>query len=338
MKPYIIPIFIPHQGCPQQCVFCNQRTITGQQTPTLRAETVSSAIQSGLQRKRRAARTETQVAFYGGTFTGLTPMLQEELLAAAACFVERGEIDTIRISTRPDYVGDEAITLLRRFAVGIVELGIQSMDDAVLTAAQRGHSSTDSFRALRLLKATGFRVGAQIMIGLPGDNRERLLPGIRALLDCGPEFIRIYPTLVLKGTALAALYGSGRYRPLAMEEAIELCREVYVLCRESGVSVIRLGLQADAGLEQSIVAGPYHPAFGELVMARVLQHDILRELSLLAGSDEVDLSVPPSAVSLLTGFKRKVLNDLCRESRIRSFRIATDGTLGSGEFRVTPSH
>ncbi len=335
MNPYIIPVFIPHQGCPQKCIFCNQANITGRDIAPITPEWVSSSIKQGLSLKRKVQRAETQVAFYGGTFTGLDNALQEKILSAVLPFWEGKEIHSIRISTRPDYIDFEKIALLRRYPVKTVELGIQSMSDTVLAKTRRGHSSNDNLQAIRMLKEAGFQVGAQIMIGLPGEDNKGILATLESLFACKPEFMRIYPTLVLKETLLADLYRKGSYHPLTLQEAVEICRNVFILCRESGVTVIRMGLQADASLEKSIISGPYHPAFGQIVMAEVLRNEIMKRLEPFLGADEVQIRVGSRAVSLLTGFKKRVLNELQEKSRIQSLKVLIDHSLGWEEFSVT---
>lgn len=334
MTPYIIPIFISHQGCPQKCIFCNQAQITGRNPSPLTAEWVRSTIEEGLTRKRKTQRTETQVAFYGGTFTALDAPFQEEILSAVLPFWEEKRVHAIRLSTRPDYVGAKEMAILRRYPVKTVELGIQSMSDAVLSAARRGHTSSDNLRAMRMLKEAGFQVGAQIMIGLPGEDRAEVLPGLRPLLAQKPDFVRIYPALVLRGTVLADLYQQGHYCPLTLPEAIEMCRGIFILCRARGIRVIRMGLQAEASLEENLLSGPYHPAFGQIVLAEVLKDEMLKQLEPFRGSEEVKIWVAPDAISLLTGFKRRVLNDLRERSQIKSLKILTDHGLSRGGFRV----
>jgi len=335
MNPYIIPIFISHQGCPQKCIFCNQPNITGRDISPITAKWVASTIEEGLNRKRRAQRAETQVAFYGGTFTGLDTALQEETLSVVLPFWEEKKVHSVRLSTRPDYINTEEITLLRKYPVKTVELGIQSMNDAVLAGARRGHTSRDNLRAVRMLREAGFQVGAQIMIGLPGEDRREILSALEPLFDHKPDFMRIYPLLVLRGTALSDLYQKGEYRPLTLEEAVEICRDICILGRERGVAVIRMGLQADAGLEKNLIAGPYHPAFGQIVRAEVFKNDLMKKLEPFRGSDEVGIWIAPSDVSLLTGFKKRVLADLQKKTAIRSLKIWTDQSLGRGDFRVT---
>ncbi|MFH1146677.1 MAG: radical SAM protein [Pseudomonadota bacterium] len=333
MPPYVIPVFIPHQGCPQRCIFCDQSIITGNSGP-FRPETVSALIEAGLKRKRKESRSEVQVAFYGGTFTGIDPGIQETILSIGKEFCEKGAVNSLRLSTRPDYISPDTISRLKKFPVETVELGVQSMNDDVLALARRGHCAADSIRAVSALKAAGFHVGIQIMIGLPGEPENGLPANLGPLFDCGPEFLRIYPTLVLKGTILAGMYRSGAYKPLELQRAIDICGKIYLFSRAKNVRVVRMGLQPDTSLERSIIDGPYHPAFGEMVKAEVLKNDILKELVFLQGSAKAHLRVSPFDLSLLTGSKRRVWHELERVCRIQSLKVSTDYRLGRGEFHV----
>lgn len=271
MKPFVIPVFISHQGCPHRCIFCDQHTITGQagaeEQPVI-PETVRNIIDRWLQLPRKDRTPEVQVAFYGGSFTGLPYQRQKELLEAVQPFIARREVDCIRISTRPDYIDETVIALLKKYAVTIVELGIQSLDQEVLTASIRGHSVQQSEEAVMRLKENGFTVGTQLMCGLPRDNSTRLLATVRKTATLGPDFVRIYPALVIKGSGLEKLYQEGRYKPLSLARAIALSAKMKDIFDEHNIRVVRMGLQPSAELAAKVVAGPYHPAFGELVLAR----------------------------------------------------------------------
>ena len=268
MKSFIIPIFIPHWGCRHQCVFCSQNTITGHHTP-MQADTVYREIQAGLARLTAPRRVE--VAYYGGSFTALPLSVQAELLTPAYQALNQGLVHGIRLSTRPDCITSKIIEHLKAFAVGTVELGIQSFDDRVLLQSERGHTAADSMLALHKLKAAGFRTVAQLMVGLPGESWDSLIKSSRMITQARPHSIRIYPTVVLEGTPLATLYRQGRYCPLSLTEAIS--KAAYLKCQAEyqGISVIRVGLQAteDLHADGAILAGPYHPSFGEMVASRL---------------------------------------------------------------------
>ena len=273
MTPLVIPIFISHQGCPQRCIFCDQHTITGH--PGLEEEfatpsTVQKTIEHWLNRPRKERNTGVQVAFYGGSFTGLSMPRQKELLSAVKPYIEEGLVDSIRVSTRPDYIDDTTIPILKEYSVSIVELGIQSLDQDVLEASVRGHSVQQSEDAIRLLKEKGFTVGAQIMCGLPRDSTRKLMETAKKIAGLAPDFVRIYPVLVLKGSGLDKMYRNGTYKPLSLANGVALGCMLKTLFDQHGIKVVRMGLQPSEELAAKVVAGPYHPSFGELVISRTL--------------------------------------------------------------------
>ena len=259
----IIPVFIPQQGCPHQCVFCNQETISGQKVLGLTAakEQIIKYVQwlkSG---------EENEMAFYGGTFTGLPLEEQKELLSLATQYRDKGIISSIRLSTRPDYINKEIIELLQSYKVTTVELGTQSLDNEVLQASGRGHNAEDVIKAFRALKEAGFTVGLQLMVGLPKQSFDSFKATVATTVQLKPDLVRIYPLLVIKNTPLAKMYEMGTYLPLTLEEAVKESSYAYELFREHNINVIRMGLQPDDELcaPGNIIAGPFHPSFGELV-------------------------------------------------------------------------
>jgi histone acetyltransferase (RNA polymerase elongator complex component) len=268
--PYVIPVFIPHQGCPHSCTFCNQYRITGSSREArIDGAAVGAIIRKWLARGSVAGR-EVQVAFYGGSFTGLARSRQEELLTGATPFVREGAVAAIRLSTRPDYVDGDTVSFLRRHNVSIVELGVQSLDDAVLEACNRGHSAARSIRSVRLLQEGGFRVGVQLMLGLPLQTQGSLMRTVREVAVLQPDFVRIYPVLVLKGSRLAISHARGEYRPLSLGAAVVMAAKAREHLERCGIRVVRMGLQAGEELERNLLAGPWHPAFGEMVDARLM--------------------------------------------------------------------
>ena len=231
-----------------------------------------------LNRPRHTSRRETQVAFYGGSFTGLPRSRQEELLQAVAPFLKNGQVDTIRLSTRPDCIDRQTVSFLKRHGVGTVELGVQSMDPAVLEIARRGHTVGDTEKAISCILNESIQVGAQLMIGLPGESTSGLLAGVRKIVALRPDFARIYPTVVLAGSSLEKLYQRGEYRPLSLLEAVAGAVKFREILENAGIPVYRTGLQHTDSLEESIVAGPYHPSFGEMVLSRGLFNKVRRVL------------------------------------------------------------
>jgi len=264
MKHYIIPVFIPHLGCLHQCIFCNQKKITGYQTPVT-ANQVSTMIYERLNTINQKRWIE--VAFYGGSFTALPEYIQNELLAPASQALRNGSIHAIRLSTRPDCINKDIIANLIRQGVTIVELGVQSLDNHVLTSARRGHDSQTVTNAVKLLQESGIHCGLQLMPGLPGEDWVSLIKTVRQAITLHPEFVRIYPVIVIADTVLARLYRQGSYQPLSLEQAVARSAYMKLVFEQQGIEVIRTGLQASAELDNNtnVISGPYHPAFGELV-------------------------------------------------------------------------
>ena len=268
MKPFgMIPFFIPHVGCPYVCTFCNQSRITGQSgishlTPEYIRQTIKDYIGSKRNDKFWA------VAFYGGSFTAIHTELQHQLLAPASEMLKSGIIDGIRCSTRPDAVGDEAISLLQSYGVNTVELGVQSMNDGILVDAKRGHTAQEVVDAVARLKRRGMVVGVQLLPGLKGETWATILETAIAVVELKPDFVRIYPVLVIENTELADQYRAGAYKPLSTEQAITYCAFLKEWFESHNIEVIRTGLQSTDELDSgdSLVAGPYEPAMGELVV------------------------------------------------------------------------
>ena len=261
--PYlIIPIFIPFGGCTHQCVFCNQTKITG--TTYLPGEgEIISTVESYLSTWKRGGRKE--IAFYGGSFTALPKDTQEDYLKTAFKYVKSGQVDGLRISTRPDKIDGNIIKLLKKYKVGAVELGVQSMVNDVLKLSGRGHSGKDTVRAVRLLKEANMKVGIQLMPGLPGDTEATIINTARRVIIIKPNFIRIYPTVVIKETPLHTMYNKCEYTPWSLDDMVSICRKIYEMFQRASITVIRVGLQPTKELEENIVAGPYHPSFRQLV-------------------------------------------------------------------------
>ena len=299
----ILPIFIPHAGCPHQCVFCNQRTISGQKTAALPG--AKAQIQRWLQWLRPSKANEA--AFYGGSFTGLDMDLQKQLLALTDELLEQGIIGSVRLSTRPDYINTEVLSLLREHGVELVELGVQSLDDAVLQRAERGHDAEAVYTAHKLLKEYGFKTGIQLMVGMPGQDFASVQDTAARVAQLRPDIARIYPLLVIKDTPLAHSYEQGAFVPLSLEEAVEQSAYLYKTLTQAGIKVIRIGLQPDEELcaAGNIVAGPFHPAMGELVKSRVLRHHFTPMLQELVegGARGVIFHCPRRYESKLRGLK-----------------------------------
>jgi histone acetyltransferase (RNA polymerase elongator complex component) len=320
----IIPFFIPHAGCPHQCVFCNQKKITGRNRPDDRTS-IPLTINQYL--GARAANDPVQIAFYGGSFTALPMDVQREYLAAVRPFIQNGRVRSIRLSTRPDCVNRDILSLLREYDVKTIELGIQSMDDRVLTLSGRGHTVADTVNAVGLLKGSGFAVGLQLMPGLPGDSAEGFHETISKVIELAPDFVRLYPVLVIKGTPLEEQYRDGRYTPLSLDDSVLLCRTALMRFDEAGINVVRIGLQPTEELERpgTILAGPYHPAFRQLVESSLFLEKMRGVLQKRTDeSDTAVLLVNPKDISAAIGQKRSNIGSLKKEFRLNAIRIMPD--------------
>lgn len=320
----IIPIFVPHLGCPNDCVFCNQRRISGSRQPA-GAEDVKEAIEKAAALLPLGAKR--QLAFYGGSFTAIPVAEQLSLLAAAKEELDRGRIDSIRLSTRPDAIDGAVLKRLRDFGVETIELGAQSMDEEVLLLSGRGHTARDVEQASRLIKDWGFRLILQMMTGLPGDTPEKSVETARRIAALKPDGVRIYPTVIVRDTALFDLWQAGRYKEHTVEDAVEICAMLLPIFEEAGIPVIRLGLNPTEELSGGAAAGgAYHPALGELVKSRIMYSEAR---SLLAGTEpgsRVTLEVGKGKTSQMTGQHRQNIEKLSREFGLSGIKIKESDT------------
>lgn len=299
-KTKIIPIFVPHLGCPNDCIFCNQKKITNVST-SMTPEKAKDIIEEHLE-TLDSNKYSIEISFFGGTFTGIDKVDQKLLLNVALDYKESGRVEKIRLSTRPDRVDSSIIDLLKAYKVDIVELGVQSLDDEVLRASNRGHNAHDVIGAVERLKTAGFKVGIQIMPGLYKTNYLSDLKTLNQVIDLSPDFVRLYPTLVIKGTRLKELYENDDYTPLSVEKAVEFCKIAYVLFESRDINIIRMGLQPTDGISwgNDVVSGPFHPAFRSLVLSS-LYGDYIE--SVLDGNEykNAEFNVPQSLISFVVG-------------------------------------
>jgi histone acetyltransferase (RNA polymerase elongator complex component) len=276
----IIPIFIMHSGCPHRCIFCNQKIIAGNYAPQITKDFFDTEVKSYLDwNKKRSSNVE--IAFYGGSFTGIDQAYQETLLSWAGSYVESGQVNSIRVSTRPDYITKDSLALLKKNNVSTVEIGAQSFNDEALQFAQRGHDAAATVLAMKTLKAHGFRTGLQLMAGLPKDTADGFMNSINKTIELMPDTVRLHPLLVLDGTDLAEEFRRGNHKPLELAEAIDLCRMAWEKLTAAGIRVIRIGLQVTSTLEKdgAMLAGPFHPAFGSLVLSSVFYNLTIKLLA-----------------------------------------------------------
>lgn len=331
-RELIVPVFIPHGGCGHDCVFCNQRNITGKAGAPSPDE-----VRVQLSARLGADTSHAVIAFYGGSFTCLPRQLQREYLQVAAGFVEQGHARHIRLSTRPDCMDAETTAFLYGMGVRVVELGAQSMDDATLAASARGHTAKDTEAASAAVKAAGLTLGLQVMAGLPGDTPEGFMRTVRRVVELAPSFVRIYPVLVVEGAPLELLYRRCGYAPLTLDEAVLLCADATDIFARAGIKVVRTGLQPSAELEAAVVAGPYHPSFGHLVASELAYRRMLNAARELPGGADGRLlfCVNPSELSKYLGIKKANISKLSAALHHDGVEIKGDASVARGGLAVS---
>ncbi len=336
-KPLVIPVFITHSGCPHQCVFCNQTLITHQKNNLPSATEIHRIIEEYI--GYQGTRKQVELAFFGGNFLGLPSKMVIGLLNIIMPYIKKGKIDGIRFSTRPDTIDDQTLDLIRSYPVSAVELGVQSMTDAVLAASNRGHTAKNTINAIDLLKKRRIRTGIQLMVGLPGDDAVSLLESTRQAVDLSPDFARIYPLLVLSGSPLAVKFKKGEYTPLSLDQSIVLVTQMMDVFNQADIPVIRVGLQASEMMadETAVLAGPWHPAFGHLVFSKMLYDAVIRQIKTdpdIMELNHVFLRVHPRAESRLRGDKNENLKKFtCKFPKIK-FSIVKDTSLAITQVKV----
>lgn len=309
MKHSNISLFVTHMGCPHQCSFCNQKTISGY-LKELSAEDVAATLEEASTHGNDPKTTE--IAFFGGSFTAIDRAYMVTLLEATRPYIEKGLFCGIRVSTRPDAIDEDVLAVLKKYGVTSIELGAQSTDENVLKFNHRGHSRSDIFNASRMIKANGFSLGLQMMTGLLGDTDEKALATCDDIISLKPDTVRIYPTIVLEGTYLAELYKKGEYLPQSLENAVALCARLLKRFYDNNITVIRLGLHSGGNVEDGYVAGPYHEAFGELCESRIYLA-LAKEILQGKVNGKKVIYVNPREISKMTGQKqinKKSLLDL----------------------------
>lgn len=338
-KRRIIPVFIPHYGCRHACVFCNQHRITGAvNTESVLEGGGLSAIVSGMVSAMESVSCDVpiEIAFYGGSFTAIPISRQRELLEATQPFLALNPLRSIRLSTRPDCIDEDILRMLKSYGVQTIELGAQSMCDDVLRLSKRGHTADDVKNAATMIKAAGFSLILQMMTGLPGDTREKSLLTARRLAGMAPDGVRIYPTVVIKGTSLFDMWQAGEYHAPTVGEAVELCALLCPIFFDAGIPVIRLGLNPTDELSAGdAVAGAYHPAFGELVYSKMYYDKAVAALRALESVTDVLIVAPFGHVSWVAGYRRQNIHALKRQFNLNSIRIVEKITgLKQGEIII----
>lgn len=308
-KEYIIPIFVPNYGCKNDCTFCNQRKISGQ-TTDVTAIDVRKTINYYLENFKDDNKY-VEVAFFGGSFTGIDEKKQIELLEAANEFIKEKKVNSIRISTRPDYINKQILKRLRKYHVKTIELGVQSSNNYVLDKSKRGHTFDDVIKASKMIRFRRFKLGHQMMVGMPESTEKDEINTAKDLIKLKPKMVRIYPVLVIKGTELAREYAAGEYTPLTVGQAVERCKQITYLFRKNKIDVIRIGLQNSDEINfaeedgSQVLAGPFHPAFRQLVEGEMWYDSIAERVKEINTKvKKIEIEVNPSDVNNVIGHKK----------------------------------
>ena len=331
MKKRIIPIFVPHRGCPHDCIFCNQKKITGVSTDVT-SEEARNIIEEYLPTIPKDASVE--IAFFGGSFTAIDEKTQNELLSVAKEYVDKGLVSDIRMSTRPDCISVDILNRLKEYKTSIIELGVQSMDAKVLHDSARGHDMKSVIDSAKLIKESGINLGLQMMVGLPSDTEEKCIETAKKFIELNPFCVRIYPTLVVKDTGLETLLNKGEYKPFTLDESIQIVKKLLVLFYVNNINVIRVGLQAteDIQLGKGIVDGPYHPAFRELVEGEMIK-DYLHYLVIQNKTvSQIEVKTNNKNISKIVGNKKS--NKLFFKNQFNINMKTSPYNLGEGEMII----
>lgn len=339
MKKKIIAIFVPQQGCPQSCSFCHQAHITGvSMSTTLDSDELRRQIDRALQEpKSRHQKAQFDLAFYGGSFTGLELHKQNELLRTAQGYIDQGKLSGIRLSTHPAMFDAQVLELLRRYSVSFIELGVQSFDDRVLELAGRRHTAAEAVEIINRLQTHDIQVGIHLMIGLPGDSYEKSLASARKTIGLKPASVRIHPCLVIRGTRLEQLYQTGQYHPLSLDTAVQISKDMLALFKQHNISVARIGLQTTESMERNILGGPYHPAFRQLVESALLYENMAAQAAARkASGTPLIFQVSPKDLSTARGQKNSNMRKLQEAFQAQEVRIIPDASLPRGEITLRP--
>ena len=331
IKHYTIPVFIPMQACPFRCIFCDQEKISGH-TKIPGPQDVAQTIRDYLTTIPKE-NTVVEVGFFGGTFTGLTAELQQTYLTTVQPFIETKQIQGVRLSTRPDFIDRPKLALLKKYNVTTIELGAQSMDEDVLKRSGRGHTANDTIIAATMIRENGFRLGLQMMVGLPGDNAEKSVATATKFVEMKALDVRIYPALVIKGTPLERLYNSGKFSPLGLAASVDTVAKVYRIFENANINIIRTGLHPSDGLisGEELVAGPFHVSFKELVLTKLWQEE-LDKLFRGGAKEWIKIFVAPGQINYAVGHQSKNKNALL--AKYNRVQFKTDHSLTGRQYYV----
>ncbi len=340
LKPFIVPIFIPHRGCPHRCIFCNQNSIIGPNQPLPTPETIRDQIYEFLA-YRKSSHTYTQIAFYGGNFLGLPHSEIEAFLSEASQIVAAGDVDGIRFSTRPDTVCSSTLNLIKKYPIKTIELGVQSMEDNVLARSHRGHTAADAIQAVARLQAHSYQIGIQMMLGLPGEHKRSAETTARKIAALKPDFVRIYPTVVLANSPLAQLYKNGIYQPVTLAEAVNMAKQALVIFTSHAIPVVRIGLQSstEPDATNQVLAGPYHPAFGHMVYSEWYLDTIGEMLNSVEYKPlNIILKVHSANESKVRGLKNANIGAIIARTGCASVSVKADTRMRTNVIELWDSH
>lgn len=318
-KSVIIPIFIPHKGCPFDCVFCNQKSISGE-IKDVTLDDIRNTIDTFLKTIKKEI--VPQVAFYGGSFTGIDIKEQTKFLECVYDYVKEGKVSSIRLSTRPDYINREILDNLKKYGVSTIELGVQSLNDDVLKKSNRGHTIKDVKDAVKLIKEYNFSLGIQTMLGLPGDTNDIAIETAKEVVKLQPDCVRIYPTMVIKNTFLSKMLSENKYTPLTLEDAVDLCARICEIYYANNINVIRIGLQPTENIKDGgdVLDGPFHPSIRQLVEARMFRKRIEKEISKKDVS-QMDIYVGERYISTAVGQNKENISYFKEKFNIRNIKV-----------------
>lgn len=336
-------MFLPHRGCPHRCIFCDQNVITSihhrlQSLDEFR-RSIDDQIYNFLEYKKHISNNSTQIAFYGGNFLGQHETFIKTALWEAQKYIRKDVASSIRFSTRPETLTEPRLELMTHFPVRTIEIGVQSMDDHVLSVIERGHSAADVLSAVSILKKHGYEIGVQLMTGLPGQDERSVMETTRRVIDLSPDMVRIYPTIVFKHSVLAEWLKKGRYHPSTLEETVHIVKKMVSLFEQNSIRVIRIGLQPtmELSLDDTIVAGPFHPAIGEWVRSEMLYDRIVDEIETSISGNrypELSIMINPRTESKLRGPGNRNISRLKDRYGFEKIEIVKNGNLEENDFVI----
>ena len=327
-----IPIFVSHQGCPNDCIFCNQKKITGV-CEKEREDAVRKKIENFL--FHTAPDCNIEISFFGGSFTGIPMEEQNMYLSVANEFFCDSRVTGIRLSTRPDYISEEILINLKKYNVTTIELGVQSMENKVLQMNKRGLKAEDVYDAVKLIREYGFSLGLQMMTGMYGSTPKMDIKTAEKIIGMKPDCVRIYPTVVIEETELFNLYKSGEYMPQSIDDAVDLCAVLLKMFEEKDIPVIRLGLMAGEDINENKVFGPYHSSFRELTESRIIYTEISEFLNENPHNGKIlEIFSNKRFVSKIVGNKRSNIEKIMKEFKLSDVKISENNQIEKYKFKI----